>query len=50
MITEELAIKRAKLAKEAGIDAAETKFPFAANGRAIALNETDGFVHYDKRS
>lgn len=31
-------------AREAGIDAAETKFPFAANGRAIALNETDGFV------
>ncbi|MBP3040389.1 dihydrolipoyl dehydrogenase [Bacillaceae bacterium Marseille-Q3522] len=31
-------------AKEAGIDAKTAKFPFAVNGRAIALNETDGFV------
>ena len=31
-------------AKEKGYDAKASKFPFAANGRAISLNETDGFV------
>lgn len=31
-------------AKEKGIQAKSEKFPFAANGRAMALNETDGFV------
>jgi dihydrolipoamide dehydrogenase len=31
-------------AKEAGIDVIAAKFPFAANGRALALNATDGFV------
>lgn len=31
-------------AKEEGIDVIVSKFPFAANGRALALNETDGFV------
>lgn len=31
-------------AKEAGIDAVASKFPFAANGRALSLNSTDGFV------
>src|SRR5690606_10987574 len=29
-------------AKEAGIEVKVAKFPFAANGRALALNETDG--------
>lgn len=29
-------------AKEAGIDIVVSKFPFAANGRALSLNETDG--------
>lgn len=33
-----------KGAKEAGIDAVGSKFPFAANGRALSLNATDGFV------
>ncbi|NGP44398.1 dihydrolipoyl dehydrogenase [Bacillaceae bacterium SIJ1] len=33
-----------KSAKEEGIDAKAAKFPFAANGRALSLNETDGFV------
>lgn len=33
-----------KGAKEAGIDAVASKFPFAANGRALSLNATDGFV------
>ena len=33
-----------KGAKEAGIDAIASKFPFAANGRALSLNATDGFV------
>ena len=33
-----------KEAKEAGIDAIASKFPFAANGRALSLNATDGFV------
>ena len=31
-------------AKAVGIQAHAAKFPFAANGRAIALNQTDGFV------
>lgn len=31
-------------AKDKGYDAKASKFPFAANGRAISLNETDGFV------
>lgn len=31
-------------AKEQGYDVAAGKFPFGANGRALALNATDGFV------
>ncbi|HZG70883.1 MAG TPA: dihydrolipoyl dehydrogenase [Chondromyces sp.] len=31
-------------AKEEGIEIVAAKFPFAANGRALALNSTDGFV------
>jgi dihydrolipoamide dehydrogenase len=31
-------------AKEEGIEVNAAKFPFAANGRALALNTTDGFV------
>lgn len=31
-------------AKAAGIKAKASKFPFAANGRAISLDQTDGFV------
>lgn len=31
-------------AKEAGFEVKTGKFPFAANGRALGLNETDGFV------
>ena len=31
-------------AKEAGYDVKASKFPFAANGRALSLNDTDGFV------
>ncbi|MBS4193839.1 dihydrolipoyl dehydrogenase [Lederbergia citri] len=31
-------------AKDEGIDINAAKFPFAANGRALALNNTDGFV------
>ncbi|WP_062197723.1 dihydrolipoyl dehydrogenase [Massilibacterium senegalense] len=31
-------------AKEEGIDYTVAKFPFAANGRALTLNETDGFM------
>lgn len=31
-------------AKEEGIEITAAKFPFAANGRALALNSTDGFV------
>jgi dihydrolipoamide dehydrogenase len=31
-------------AKEEGIEIVAAKFPFAANGRALSLNETDGFV------
>jgi dihydrolipoamide dehydrogenase len=33
-----------KEAKEAGQEVKVSKFPFAANGRALALNETDGFM------
>lgn len=33
-----------KEAKEAGYDVKVAKFPFAANGRALSLNDTDGFV------
>ncbi|MBA4537908.1 dihydrolipoyl dehydrogenase [Bacillus aquiflavi] len=33
-----------KQAKEEGIEVIASKFPFAANGRALALNSTDGFV------
>lgn len=33
-----------KEAKDKGFDAKSSKFPFAANGRAISLDETDGFV------
>ncbi|MFG6119131.1 dihydrolipoyl dehydrogenase [Thalassobacillus sp. B23F22_16] len=33
-----------KDAKEAGYEVKASKFPFAANGRALSLNETDGFV------
>lgn len=31
-------------AKEEGIEVVAAKFPFAANGRALSLNETDGFM------
>lgn len=31
-------------AKEEGIEVTSAKFPFAANGRALALNNTDGFM------
>ncbi|WP_404449873.1 dihydrolipoyl dehydrogenase [Sutcliffiella horikoshii] len=31
-------------AKEEGIEVIAAKFPFAANGRALALNATDGFL------
>lgn len=31
-------------AKEAGFEIVAAKFPFAANGRALSLNETDGFM------
>lgn len=31
-----------KEAKDAGIDVKVAKFPFAANGRALSMNETDG--------
>ncbi len=33
-----------KEAKEAGYDVTVGRFPFAANGRALSLNDTDGFV------
>lgn len=33
-----------KQAKDDGIEIAAAKFPFAANGRALALNSTDGFL------
>ncbi|CDQ19900.1 dihydrolipoamide dehydrogenase [Halobacillus karajensis] len=31
-------------AKDAGYDVKAAKFPFAANGRALSLNESDGFL------
>jgi dihydrolipoamide dehydrogenase len=31
-------------AKEDGIEIIAAKFPFAANGRALSLNDTDGFL------
>ncbi|WP_017753559.1 dihydrolipoyl dehydrogenase [Calidifontibacillus oryziterrae] len=31
-------------AKDEGIEVVTAKFPFAANGRALALNETEGFL------
>lgn len=31
-------------AKEAGFDVKAAKFPFAANGRALSLNDADGFM------
>ena len=31
-------------AKEAGIQVTAAKFPFAANGRALALNQSEGFM------
>ncbi|MRG85557.1 dihydrolipoyl dehydrogenase [Salinibacillus xinjiangensis] len=33
-----------KAAKDAGYDVKAAKFPYAANGRALSLNDTDGFV------
>ncbi|MDR7072086.1 dihydrolipoyl dehydrogenase [Fictibacillus barbaricus] len=33
-----------KSAKDAGFDVTVSKFPFAANGRALSMNETDGFM------
>ncbi|MFD0049149.1 dihydrolipoyl dehydrogenase [Actinomycetes bacterium NPDC127524] len=33
-----------KEAKDAGIDAIGSKFPFAANGRALSLNSAEGFM------
>lgn len=33
-----------KEAKDEGIDIKAAKFPFAANGRALSLNDTDGFL------
>ncbi|WP_209123693.1 dihydrolipoyl dehydrogenase [Alkalihalobacillus sp. BA299] len=33
-----------KEAKEEGYDVVVSKFPFAANGRALSLDETDGFM------
>ncbi|QPC46192.1 dihydrolipoyl dehydrogenase [Mangrovibacillus cuniculi] len=33
-----------KEAKDEGIEVVAAKFPFAANGRALALNQTDGFL------
>ncbi|QOR68399.1 dihydrolipoyl dehydrogenase [Cytobacillus suaedae] len=33
-----------KEAKEEGIDVTASKFPFGANGRALALNNSDGFL------
>ncbi|MBU5595570.1 dihydrolipoyl dehydrogenase [Amphibacillus sp. MSJ-3] len=33
-----------KQAKEAGFDVKASKFPFGANGRALSLGSTDGFV------
>ena len=31
-------------AKEAGLEVSTTKFPFGGNGRAISVDQTDGFV------
>src|SRR5699024_3321213 len=31
-------------AKEQGLDVKKAQFPFAANGRAISMNATDGFI------
>jgi dihydrolipoamide dehydrogenase len=31
-------------AKEEGLEVVAAKFPFAANGRALSLNQTDGFL------
>lgn len=33
-----------KQAKDEGLDIIAAKFPFAANGRALSLNQTDGFL------
>ncbi|MGP7818902.1 dihydrolipoyl dehydrogenase [Niallia sp. 01092] len=33
-----------KSAKDAGIEITASKFPFAANGRALALNQAEGFM------
>jgi dihydrolipoamide dehydrogenase len=33
-----------KQAKDEGLDVNASKFPFAANGRALSLNQTDGFL------
>ncbi|MDQ0231329.1 dihydrolipoyl dehydrogenase [Metabacillus malikii] len=33
-----------KQAKDEGFDVTASKFPFAANGRALSLNESDGFL------
>jgi dihydrolipoamide dehydrogenase len=33
-----------KSAKDAGFEVTVSKFPFAANGRALSMNETDGFM------
>jgi dihydrolipoamide dehydrogenase len=33
-----------KQAKDEGLDIVAAKFPFAANGRALSLNQTDGFL------
>lgn len=33
-----------KEAKDAGFDVVAAKFPFAANGRALSLNDADGFM------
>ncbi len=32
------------MAKEEGLEIKASKFPFAANGRALSINATDGFV------
>ena len=33
-----------KQAKEEGLDTKASKFPFAANGRALSLNDSEGFM------
>ncbi|EFR31470.1 dihydrolipoyl dehydrogenase [Eremococcus coleocola] len=33
-----------KAAKEAGLDVKASKFPFGGNGRALSLNQTEGFL------